>query len=256
MKVDNIIRFKQRLNGGVLGCFAKTIDSSFVEAIGYAGLDFVILDMEHGPIGFETLKHLIIAAENSSLIPVVRLSGYKNNEIGKALDLGAAGVQIPSISLKKEAEEIVSLSKFFPDGNRGVCRFVRAAHFGIMDRSDYFKQSNETLIVLQLEGKQGLKNFDEIVSVNGIDIIFIGPYDLSQSLGVPGKIEHPLVLKEIEVLIKKADKQGVILGTFCDTFEQLRNWKALGIKYLAYSVDVNIFIEQLLQVKMSYKNGN
>ena len=241
---DLIQEFRSSLTErAVLGCFSKTTDSAFVEAMGHAGLAFVILDMEHGHIGFETLREHIFASERSGIVPIVRVPHYESEAIGKALDLGAYGIQVPSIGSQAEAAAVISRAKFHPLGSRGVCRFVRAADYGTLDRDLYFTGANENLVILQIEGTEGLANFDEIVDVEGVDVIFIGPYDLSRSLGVPGDIENPLVVGEIEKLVAKASDRGVVLGTFCDTIEQLAHWKRLGITYLAYSVDINIFIQ-------------
>lgn len=234
--------FKNKIQKqAVWGCFSKTTDSSFVEAMAIAGADFVILDMEHGPITTETLKTHIMALKATQTLAIVRVEGATSATIGKALDLGADGVQVPSVSTVKEAKEALERAKFFPEGQRGVCRFVRAADYSDKDRTAYFKEANQNLLIIQLEGKEGLANFESIVTVKGIDIIFIGPYDLSQSLGVPGQIEHPLVTEKIEEMIDLAKKNNITLGTFCDTYPQLKKWKELGISYLAYSVDVGIF---------------
>jgi len=241
--------FKKTINQtAVWGCFSKTTDSSFVEAMAVAGANFVILDMEHGPITTETLKTHIMALKATNTLAIVRVEGFDSNTIGKALDLGADGIQVPSVSTAEEAKVAVQKAKFFPEGERGVCRFVRAADYSDKERTAYFKEANQNLLIIQLEGKEGLDNFEEIVTINGIDIIFIGPYDLSQSLGVPGQIEHPLVTNKIEELILLAKKNNVTLGTFCDTPQQLKKWNALGIAYLAYSVDVGIFKDAVQQI--------
>lgn len=241
--------FKNKIKEkAVWGCFSKTTDSSFVEAMAIAGADFVILDMEHGPITTETLKSHIMSLKATQTLAIVRVEGADSKTIGKALDLGADGVQVPSVSNAEEAKKALMLAKFFPDGQRGVCRFVRAADYSDKDRATYFSEANQNLMIIQLEGQEGLNNFEEIVSLKGIDIIFIGPYDLSQSLGVPGQIEHPLVTTKIEEMIGLANKNNVTLGTFCDTPSQLKKWNNLGISYLAYSVDVGIFKDAIQQI--------
>ncbi len=100
---------------------------------------------------------------------------------------------MPQITNAKQAEEMIKLAKFAPSGMRGVCRFVRAANYSSMDRFEYFKEANESIIILQLEGQEAIDNLEDIIKVEGIDIVFIGPYDLSQSLGVGGQIDHPAV---------------------------------------------------------------
>lgn len=234
--------FRGRLADGdvLVGVFCKTTAPEFIEVIGHAGFDFCILDMEHGPAGFETLQNLIRAAEVSGVLPVVRTRDRSAESVASPLDLGAAGVQVPQVGSCAEAQEIVSAAKFAPAGARGVCRFVRAARFSSMDRKTYFASANEALLVLQLEGTQ-LKEYEKIAELPGVDVLFIGPYDLSQALGVPGEIEHPRVLEEMRKIIALAKRGKKTVGVFADTVDQAKRWMDAGVQYIAYSVDVGLF---------------
>jgi len=234
--------FRGRLADGdvLVGVFCKTTAPEFIEVIGHAGFDFCILDMEHGPCGLETLQNLIRAAEVSGVLPIVRTRDRTAESVARPLDLGAAGVQVPQVGSCAEAREIVSAAKFSPAGSRGVCRFVRAARFSAMDRKDYFPAANEALLILQLEGTQ-LGEYEKIAELPGVDVLFIGPYDLSQALGVPGEIEHPRVLEEMRKIIALAKRGNKTVGVFADTVEQARRWMAAGVQYIAYSVDVGLF---------------
>ncbi len=244
MIVSQISSFKQKIDEGfVVGVFSKTSDPSFIEILGHAGYDFVIIDLEHGPNSVSNTQHLIRAAETGGILPVVRTKENNMSMIGEVLDIGAGGIQVPQITLRKGAEEAISNAKFAPLGSRGVCRFVRAARFSAMDRYEYFRQANEAVVILQIEGRQALENIDAIISVPGIDIIFIGPYDLSQSLGIPGQVDHPLIAEKVKEMIAVCSKKNIAVGTFVDTIEHARKWRDAGIKYLAYSVDVGIFYE-------------
>jgi len=243
MNLNLLHSFKDKiLNGAVYGLFMKSADSAFVETAGYAGFDFAILDMEHGPVGFESMQNNVRAAELAQILPVIRVSSLSETEISKALDIGALGVQVPQIRNACEAKAVVKAAKFHPDGERGVCRFVRAAGYSETDRQTYFRQANEALIIIQLEGEEALENIDQILLVEGIDIIFIGPYDLSQSLGVPGQTMHPKVVEKMESIVAQAAANGTIVGTFTDNLDTLTKWKLSGVKYLSYSVDVGIFL--------------
>jgi len=248
-KTLKINKFKAKaVQQNVLGFFSKTTDSSMIEASINSGMDFVILDMEHGAITTETLKHHLMAVKGSNMVPIVRVDAWDSVLIEKALDLGALGIQVPSINHVKHVRGVINRAKFHPMGNRGVCRFVRAADYANQDRFEYFEESNSNLIILQLEGVEGVNSFEQIIEVEGIDIIFIGPYDLSQSVGYPGQLDHPEVLRIMENLIKKANDKNILLGTFCDTKESMIKWKNLGVKYLAYSVDITLFVEKLKEL--------
>ena len=120
---------------------------------------------------------------------------------------------------------------------------MRAADYSSVDRSEYFKIANNSLIIIQIESMEGVENLDSIIKQGGFDILFIGPYDLSQSLGIPGQIEHPLVEKTIKDIVKKCNEKNIMVGNFNDSFEMAKKWISLGIKYISYSVDVGIFYE-------------
>lgn len=245
MNQDAILKFKEKLSGGqmVFGPFMKTCDPAFVEVAGWAGMDFAILDMEHGPVGVESMQNNIRAAQISNVLPIVRVSSNTEEAIGKALDIGAAGVEIPQIKTAEEARDAVRFSKFYPQGKRGVCRFVRAAEYSLLERNEYFKTANDTIVILHVEGVEALANMDSIFDVDGIDIVFIGPYDLSQSLGVPGQTMHPTVIAAMKEVVARAKEKGVVIGTFTDTRETMEMWIRAGVQYISYSVDVGIFAE-------------
>lgn len=240
-----IQKFKEKIQEGkaVFGPFMKTCDPGFVEAAGYAGMDFAILDMEHGPVNIQSMQNNIRAAQVSGILPIVRVPAITEEAIGQALDIGAAAVEIPQISTEEEARKAVKLAKFSPMGERGVCRFVRAAHYSSMVKEIYFEAANKTMIIAQIEGKEAIENLEEILAVDGIDIIFIGPYDLSQSLGVPGQVDHPLVVEEMNKIVKIAKEKNVVIGTFTDSKAMMEMWMKAGVQYISYSVDMGIFYD-------------
>lgn len=234
--------FKEKLHSdGVIGIFSKTCDPALIEVMGYAKMDYVIIDLEHGPNSVQSVQNLIRAAQVSGIMPIVRVKESCASVMGEVLDIGAGGIQVPQIGTRAEAEAVIKRTKFSPMGERGVCRFVRAAKYSAKDRFEYFKDANEAVTILQIEGQAGIDNLDDIITVEGIDAIFIGPYDLSQSLGVAGQIDHPLVEKKMLEIVKKCADVGVTVGTFVDTIANAKKWKALGVKYISYSVDMGIF---------------
>ena len=237
--------FKKRLAEGhsVIGPFMKTGDPAFVEVAGYSGFDFVILDQEHGPVGVENMQNNVRAALVADALPIIRVKDSSESSVGKALDIGALGIQVPMVQNAAQALAIVRKARFGPQGERGMCRFVRAAKYSTLDRGDYFRQANEVLIILQLEGIEVLDTIDEIVKVPGIDILFIGPYDLSQSLGLPGEVSHPRVVEKMHFIVNKARENGIVVGTFIDEPRGVKTWKSAGVQYISYSVDVGIFAD-------------
>jgi 4-hydroxy-2-oxoheptanedioate aldolase len=254
MIYELIDTFRKKLKDGfVLGVFSKTCDPAFIETMGYGGLDFVIIDLEHGPNSVQTVQNLLRAAELSGIFPIVRVKEYNYSVIGEVLDAGAGGIQVPKITGAEDARRVFELSKFAPSGNRGVCRFVRAAGYSSVDRYRYFREANRTIVVLQLEGEEAIGNLQEIVQVQGPDILFIGPYDLSQSMGVSGQIDHPLVERKMKEIIGSCRERNIAVGTFVDTMENAHKWRRAGISYLAYSVDVGLFLDTCAELVRSIR---
>jgi 4-hydroxy-2-oxoheptanedioate aldolase len=234
--------------GPVYGVFAKTNDPFFIEILGKAGFEFVILDGEHGPNSPRDMYPLVLASWASGLLPIVRVSTLSETNIARALDLGIAGVQVPQLGTAEQARQAAEWSRFAPKGSRGVCRFVRAADFSLRPSDEYFALANEISVIGMVEGVAGVRNLDEILEVDGIDVLFIGPYDLSHALGVIGDVENPLVLKEIEVIVAKCNARNRTVGTFVDNLASAKRYKELGVKYLAYSVDVGIFADACQEI--------
>lgn len=244
--MDSVQRFKAALDSdrGALGPFMITGDPGFVEAAGYAGYDFVLLDMEHGPGTFESLQNLIRAANAVGVCPVVRVPRGSDIWIDKALDVGAGAVLVPQVDTAEQARAIVSAAKFSPAGTRGTCRFVRSAAYGAVPGQAYFTQAQDTAVIIQAEGKKAVENLDEILDVPGIDVIFVGPYDLSSSLGHVGEVEHPEVVACIRRIIEKASAKGIKLGCFADTVEGARTWRDMGVKFIGYACDTYLFYQK------------
>ena len=234
---------KELLSSGrpVFGPFMNTTDSAFVEITGHTGFDFVVLDLEHGTASLDQLQNLIRAADVSGTFPVVRTPPGNLHMIGAVQDAGAKGVVIPQIKTVEEVHKVIKSMRFYPEGERGVSGVVRAAKYSTMQSEEYFKMSNENLLIIQLEGKEAIENIDAISDIEGIDVLFIGPYDLSQSLGVPGQVEHPKVTETIYEAVQNIRSKGLVAGTFVSSTEMARKWIDAGVQFIGYSVDILIF---------------
>lgn len=249
MNFKNYLKTKEH----VFGVFAKTNDPFFVEIMGKAGFDFVILDNEHGPNSPGDTYPLILASYQSGMYPVVRVPSLNDIEIQRILDLGVGGVEIPQIRNKADALKVKEFTRFDPKGKRGVCKFVRAADFSLKAPDPFFREQNEVTTIIHLEGTEAVNNLEEILEVDDIDILFVGPYDLSQSLGMPGKVTDPVVLKEIERIVKICKKRKRDMGIFTDTMETAKMYKEAGVKYISYSVDVGIFANACKEIASELK---
>lgn len=245
--MDKILeKFRGKLNNGefVYGVFTKSSDPMITEIQGIAHFDFIILDTEHGPLNVPMEENNIRSALLQNILPIVRVNEIGEATISKAFELGALGIMVPEIESAEAAKTAIAYARFYPYGSRGVCRFVRAAQYSAMDRKKYFEDSKNLIVILQLEGVKAIENIDEILAVPGIDIIFIGPYDLSASLEVPGEIKNPKVLNAMIEIVEKAKSKGITIGTFTDDYEMVEKWKKLGVQYISYSTDAGMFYDK------------
>lgn len=209
-----------RLKAGELAFGSEIMfpSADVAEILGYAGLDFVYLDMEHSATTHESLVHMIRAAEIGGATPLVRipetLSGQTAGVILPLLDLGAMGVIVPHVESAAQARAVVDAVKYHPLGQRGMFDVGRQTGYGFaMSGPEYVKAANdETLIVLMIETAQGIASLDEILSVPGIDVILIGSSDLSQSLGCPGQLLAPVVLQAIDRILARTQAAGIASG--------------------------------------------
>lgn len=247
--VSESLRDRLRSGETVFGPFMKLASPEVVEIAGLAGFDFVILDTEHGPLDAGAIQNLVRAAEVVNISPIVRVYENRASLISRGLDLGAHGILAPHISSHEEATALAEAARFSPQGQRGVCCYVRAARFSSTDRFEYFRRANEnTVVVAMIEGREGVQNLDEILSVPGLDVIFIGPYDLSQSLSVPGQVASPIVMREMQRVVEKARSAHLAVGTFVDDAESAKRWVDLGVQFVSFSVDVGILYRAMKSI--------
>lgn len=176
------------------------------------------------------------------LAPVVRIRKNDAPQIQRALDIGSAGVQIPQIETKADAEAAVRGAKYNPLGSRGLSFATRAGMYTAAGTGITDKLNEESLVVVHVEGKRGVDNIEEIVSVPHIDVIFLGPYDLSQSLGIPGQVRDPRVIDLMQKCVTTIRNAGKAAGTFADNSEIAKQWIDAGVQYIGLGVDVAIFL--------------
>lgn len=226
------------LNGGIAyGVFCPFYSPAIVELVGYLGFDFVLIDAEHGPVGVESCDHMVRAAETVGLPAYIRVAVNIKQNILRYLDIGALGVQIPMINNGVEVKSVVDAVKYQPQGRRGLAG-VRAADYGLtVPLKEYTIEANqETLISIQIETLEAVNNLDDILSVEGVDIFFIGPTDLSASMGHVGQINHPEVQNMIEKLVQSIRAAGKAAGTVAYNHEALAKAKERGFQYIVHSV--------------------
>jgi 4-hydroxy-2-oxoheptanedioate aldolase len=233
--------FKQRLASGrrLLGTFVQLATGDAPEIVASAGFVCAIIDAEHGMLGADAARELLRACDASGIASIYRVPRLDAQRIGHALDLGASAVMVPNVGSADEARRAVAAAKFHPLGMRGICPFTRAAGYdAIADDPDFYRHANErTAVALQIEGASGLAELDAILAVPGIDCVFVGPFDLSQSLGCPGEVTDPRVLDGIARVARAAAAKGIALGNFAVTPQQADLYLRAGARFLAYGTD-------------------
>ena len=248
MKV-NILKKALEEGKTVFGPFCKILDPTVVELAALAGFDFVIIDMEHGPYSIETVQQMVRAAEARGITAVVRVPENSETSILRVLDVGAKCIQVPQISTARDAGKVVKSALFHPKGERGMCRYVRAGDYTAIEKAEHFGSTNESILsIIHIEGVEGLKNLPSILRCDGIDVIFLGPYDLSQSCGVPGQVHHEKVVKRMEEAVVLARKSGKVVGTFVESVEDAKKWAEIGVQYISYAVDTGMILNAFKKI--------
>ncbi|HAE42792.1 MAG TPA: aldolase [Clostridiales bacterium] len=240
----------------VLGLFYKFNSQAVVEMVGHAGFDFIIIDTEHANFSSYDVEGLIRAADGVGMSSVVRVREAKPEDVLHALDSGADGVQIPSIRSADQAVEVCATSKYYPQGNRGLSMTQRSGMYSAWPKDkNYFDHSNNnSLVVVHVENKEMADNVEELLKIPQLDVVFIGPGDLSQSLGKPGQMNAPEVVKVIEEVIEKVLAKGKAAGIYCGTPEAIKQYVDLGVTYIAYGSDVTAMAKALKDLKISADN--
>lgn len=204
-----------------------------VEMLGLLGFDWVLIDCEHGAISLDQVETLAMAAAAAGIVPIARPPNASPQAITQILDRGVAGVQVPHVGSAAEARRVVEAARYRPLGSRGLAVGTRAAHYGLRGSlAEHVAEANrDTLVCVQLEDTGALSDVDAIAAVEGMDVVFVGPSDLSQSLGHPGDITHPAVQDAMRAAFARIRAAGRVAGT-AGNVDMLRTAINLGAGYV------------------------
>jgi len=244
----NNVKAKIQKNEKVLGTFFSMGNISAMELLGYTGLDFVIIDTEHGQFDTETTMDLVRAAESSNLAPFIRIGDVTHKEIQRAVDMGAQGLIVPCLRTLDEVRKLVDLSKFSPIGNRGFF-MGRGSGFGYQDWArdgieNFMERSNDKVLILpQCETVEALESIEEIVNIDGIDGIFIGPFDLSIAMGLPGQFKNEKFVAAIDRILKACKDAGKPAFIYTGSIEDTKKYFADGFEGVAHTIDAAVLAE-------------
>ena len=221
-------------------CLGQLCDPKFLEIVGLnGGFDAVWLDQEHGSMTVERIEHATRAARACGLDTFVRLAPTDYATVMRPLEAGAGGIMAAQVRSARQAEEVVRWAKFHPRGVRGINNTGVDARYGMQPLADYFRQANaETLLAIQIEHVDALEDVEGIAAVPDVDVLFVGPADLSQSLGLPGEWEHPRLWQALERVARAASAHGIHWAILPPSPAYARRCVDLGCRMLSLGLDV------------------
>ncbi|MFC1714252.1 HpcH/HpaI aldolase/citrate lyase family protein [Candidatus Poribacteria bacterium] len=211
-----------------------------------AGCDYLIFDMEHSSFTQESIRLSILSAKAADITPVVRVPYTEYFFMSRALDAGAEGIMVPWVETRDQALKIIEFTKYPPVGKRGGAFGVAHDDYSVVDVGEAAKHANEeTLIIVQTETAKSVENVDEILSVDGIDVAWLGQCDMSISLGIPGQYDHPDFLRALDKILNACEKYGVALGYIPLDVPEAQRMIDRGVRCISYSADVFLFSSAL-----------
>ena len=257
MKKNNV-RAKLKKGEASVGSWLNLSSTTAAQLMSRVGFDWLTVEMEHSPISFETAAQNFAIIAGSGVAPLLRVPWNSTENIKRALDTGAWGIVVPMVNSREEAEAVVSAARYAPLGTRTIGGIMHAANFDT-STGDYNKNANEEiLVVLMAEHVDAIKDADDILSVPGIDVVFIGPNDLHNSMGLPPAFEsdHPEFLEAVSHILKTAKKHGVAAGIHVADAETAKRRIAEGFQFVAVASDAGLMLGKAGEVANSLGLGS
>ena len=248
--MKNLLREKVLQGKKTVGTFFEFGNLNAAEALSFSSLDYFIIDTEHGPFDVESTMLMLRGAELHQTTPLVRVKDSNRNSILKMLDIGAQGLIIPQVHSIEEIKKIVEYGKYYPVGQRGVA-FARGCGWGYKDYTkgsidEYFEYCNrETLLIPQCETIGCLEDIENIAKCDGIDGIFVGPYDLSVAMGIPTQFDKPEFKDALKRIVTAVHDAGKFVIIYCANTDIANQRIAEGYDSVTIGNDVNFFVDAI-----------
>lgn len=224
-----------------VGTWISSASPIVAEAIGHAGFDWGVVDMEHAPLDIMGVVHMLQALSGTKMLTVVRVPWNDTVTVKRVLDAGATTVMFPMVQTADEASRAVASTRYPPHGVRGMAGMSRATRFGTTHH--YFRSANQHLgVIVQIETPQAVEQIDAIAAVEGVDALFIGPSDLSAALGHIGQLTHPAVMDLMSRAVQRCKAAGRPVGTLGSSPEMVAQYRAIGFDYVAVSSDIGFMM--------------
>ncbi len=237
---------RQRLQRGDM-LLGQMVLELFTPGIGpmlaACGLDFVLFDMEHGRCDIALLEQMIASCRGTGIVPLARVPDARIAPLSRVLDLGARGVMVPRVETRAQAEEIVSQLKYAPQGNRGVALGIAHDLYRAGGPSFFAEANEDVMVILLLETARAFENLDAILSVPGVDVAWMGHYDLTVSMGIAAQFDHPRFLQAMDDLVATCRRHGVAPGFLPATAESAAHWISKGFRMISLGSDIGVFLD-------------
>lgn len=236
---------KKRIRQGetLYGCWLNLGSSVTAEIVGQAGYDWVLVDIEHGAGGEKDVLFQLQALQHTPAAAIVRVESAERQRIHRVLDLGAEGIMCPRIRDTAEAKEAVRGLHYPPGGSRGVAKMVRATNFG-QNFLTYWQEARDNIVgIVQIETREVLDHLDEVAALDDVDVLFIGPADLSMALGIYGQFDHPQFTDAVSAIVSAAARAGKASGILLFNPDDFNRYHELGIRVIACGADAT-FVAQ------------
>ena len=248
--LENTTKAKLVAGGTVLGCFIRHPEPAFAEFVAMQGWDFLVFDAEHGALQPRDVEGLCRAAELREVTPIARVTTNQPHIILRFLDTGIHGVHVPWVNTAAAVEQAVQSVKYQPLGRRGLAG-SRASDWGVYESiGEYTQRANrETMVIIHIETIEAVNAIEDFIAIDGVDVLFIGPTDLSHSLGHPGDVSHPDVAAALDRVTDAVVGSDKALGIYVGSQAVAEQWIDGGARYIATGVDG--FIEQGMQAYLS-----
>ncbi len=232
---------KQKLASGKVA-LGQIVLELFTPGVGpmlaASGMEFVLYDMEHGRCDLGLLESMVISCRGSNIVPLCRVPDINSAPISRVLDLGVKGVMVPRIETRDQMETAVSALKYAPEGKRGVALGV-AHDLYRAGAAEFLPKANEdTLVIALIETVKGMENIDQILSVPGVDVAWMGHYDLTVSMGIPAQFTHPRFLAAMDTILEATSKRGMAAGFMAGSPEDAVYWISKGFRAISVGSDI------------------
>jgi 4-hydroxy-2-oxoheptanedioate aldolase len=211
-----------------------------------SGIDFLIADMEHGPISLETLENMIYATEAGGSTLIARLPNSTDEEILKVLEVGTQSIMMSHVKNLETAQRFEKATQYPPSGSRGLSPFTRNHKYSDYQISQKMIEANSHIFTgVLVEGAEGLSALDEISSLNNLDMIYFGIYDLASSMGIPGELDNPKLLEKLKKSVEIVKANGKVAGTVATSLKRIGFYKEIGFNFIAYKNDTSLLMESI-----------